>query len=107
VVFTVPPLISVGLQEAAARERSLRVKVNRGDTSGWYSSRRVGMKYSGYKVLVEEGSNRIVGAHLLGPHEEEIINLFAMAMRFELTADQVKNMRYTYPSHSDDISDMV
>jgi glutathione reductase (NADPH) len=67
VVFTVPPLISVGLQEAAARERSLRVKVNRGDTSGWYSSRRVGMKYSGYKVLVEEGSNRIVGGSPVGP----------------------------------------
>ena len=107
VVFTVPPLASVGLQEAAATERGLRITVNHGDTSGWYSSRRVGMKYSGYKVLVENGSNRILGAHLLGPHAEETINLFAMAMRFGLTADQLKEMRYSYPSHSDDISYMV
>ncbi|MBI2081306.1 MAG: NAD(P)/FAD-dependent oxidoreductase, partial [candidate division NC10 bacterium] len=107
VVFTVPPLASVGLQEAAATVRGLRMTVNHGDTSGWYSSRRVGMKYSGYKVLVEEGSNRIVGAHLLGPHAEETINLFAMAIRLGLTADQLKEIRYTYPSSSDDISYMV
>lgn len=107
VVFTVPPLASVGLQEAVAKERGLRVKVNRGDTSGWYSSRRVGVKYSGYKVLIEEGSNRILGAHLLGPHAEETINLFAMGIRLGLTADHLKEMRYTYPSHSDDISYMV
>ena len=107
VVFTVPPLASVGLQEVSTKEGKLRVKVNHGDTSGWYSSRRIGMNYSGYKVLVEEGSNRIVGAHLLGPHVEETINLFALAIRFGLTTDQLKEMRYSYPSHSDDISYMV
>lgn len=100
VVFTVPPLASVGLQEAAAKQGKLSVRVNHGDTSGWYSSRRVGMRYSGYKVLVEEGSNRILGAHLLGPHAEETINLFALAIRLGLTTDQLKETRYSYPSHS-------
>jgi glutathione reductase (NADPH) len=107
VVFTVPPLASVGLQEATARSQGLKFKTNYGDTSGWYSSRRVGMRFSGYKVLIEEGSNRILGAHLLGPHAEEVINFFAVAMRFGLSPDQLKEMRYSYPSHSDDISYMV
>ena len=107
VVFTVPPLASVGLQEDAAKERGLRLTVNHEDTSGWYSSRRIGVKYSGYKVLVEEGSNRIVGAHLLGTHAEETINLFALAIRLGLTTDQLKETRYSYPSHSDDVSYMV
>jgi glutathione reductase (NADPH) len=107
VVFTVPPLASVGLQEAFAKAGSLKVKVNQEDTADWYSSRRVGMKYSGFKVLVEEGSNRILGAHLLGPHAEETINLFALAIRLGLTTDQLKEMRYSYPSHSDDISYMI
>lgn len=44
---------------------------------------------------------------MLGPHAEETINLFALAMRIGLTASQLKEMRYTYPSHSDDISYMV
>jgi glutathione reductase (NADPH) len=107
VVFTVPPLASVGWQEATARAQGLKFKSNQGDTSTWYSSRRVNMKYSGYKVLIEEGSNRILGAHLLGPHAEETINIFALAMRFGLTTDQLKEMRYAYPSHSDDVSYMI
>ena len=85
----------------------MKFKVNHGDTSGWYSSRRVGVKYSGYKVLIEEDSNRILGAHLLGLHAEEVVNLFAMAIQFGLRADDLKKIRYTYPSHSDDISYMV
>ena len=107
VVFTVPPLASVGLQEDSANAQGLKFKVNRGDTSGWYSSRRVRVKHSGFKVLIENGSNRILGAHLLGIHAEETINLLAMAIRFGLKADQLQDMRYTYPSHSDDISYMV
>ena len=107
VAFTVPPLASVGYQEATARRQGLKFKTNRADTSGWYSSRRVGMKYSGYKVLVEEESNRILGAHLLGLHAEEVINLFTMAIQFGLRADDLKKVRYSYPSHSDDISYMV
>jgi glutathione reductase (NADPH) len=69
------------LQEETAKAQGLNFKANYGDTSGWYSSRRVGMKHSGYKVLVEDGSNRILGAHLLGIHAEETINLFALARR--------------------------
>lgn len=107
VVFTVPPLASVGWQETTARAQGLKFKTNQGDTSTWYSSRRVNMKYSGYKVLIEEGSNRVLGAHLLGPHAEETINIFALAMRLGLAADQLKETRYAYPSHSDDISYMV
>ena len=107
VVFTVPPLASVGLQETSARQQGLKFKTNHGDTSGWYSSRRVGMRHSGYKVLVEEDTDRILGAHLLGAHSEEVINIFTMAIQFDLRADDLKKVRYTYPSHSDDISYMV
>ncbi len=107
VVFTVPPLASVGLQEATARTQGLKFKANHGDTSGWYDSRRVGLKHSGFKVLIEEGSNRILGAHLLGLHAEEVINLFAVAIRFGLHAQDLKEMRYTYPSSADNMSYMV
>lgn len=107
VVFTVPPLASVGLQEAAARARGLRFRTSYGDTSRWYSSRRIGIKHSGYKVLIEEETHRVLGAHLLGSHAEESINLFALAIRFGLTAENLKEMRYSYPSHCDDVSYML
>ena len=107
VVFTIPPLASVGLQERTAREKGLKFRTIQKDTSSWYSSRRVAMKYAGFKTLVEENSNRILGAHLLGPHAEEVINLFAMAIRSGLRSDEIKKMVYAYPTSSSDISYMV
>ena len=107
VVFTVPPLASAGLQEDAARQQGLKFMVKHEDTSGWYSSRRVNLKHSGFKVLVEEDSHRILGAHLLGEHAEEVINLFALAIRSGLKADDLKTMIYAYPTSASDVSYMV
>jgi len=107
VVFTIPPLASVGLQEQAAREKGLRFEAKRGMTSGWYTSRRIGEEYSGYKVLVEEGSGRILGAHLLGAHSDEMINLFALAMRAGLRASDLQDMVYAYPTNASNVPYMV
>jgi glutathione reductase (NADPH) len=107
VVFTVPALAGVGLQEKAAREQGLKFRVNQGDTSSWYTSRRIRMTHTRFKVLIEEESDRILGAHLLIPHAEEVINLFAVAIRFGLTASDLKHMVYAYPTSSSDISYML
>lgn len=107
VVFTVPPLAMVGWHEEAARKENLKFIVQHEDTSLWYSSRRVGESHSGFKVLVEEGSGRILGAHLLGPHADETINLFALAIRHNLTASDIKKMLWAYPTHASDIRYMV
>jgi glutathione reductase (NADPH) len=80
VVFTIPPLASVGLDERSARNQGLPFRTRQGDMSSWYSSRRIGEKCAAYKVLVEETTDRILGAHLLGSHAEEHINLFALAI---------------------------
>jgi glutathione reductase (NADPH) len=74
VVFTTPALARVGLLEPAARAQSRHFATHYGETSSWYSSRRVALPHSGYKVLVEGGTDRILGAHLFGYHAEEVIN---------------------------------
>ena len=107
VVFTTPSLVRVGLLEEAARAQGLRFTTHHEDTSGWHSSRRVALRYTGFKTLVEEGTNRILGAHLLGPHAEEVINLFALVIRAGLRASDLKQMVYTYPTSASDVGYMV
>ncbi len=107
VVFTTPSLASVGLLEGTAREQGLRFRVKHEETSAWYSSRRVAEPCSGFKVLTEEGSDRILGAHLLGPSADKTINLFAFAIRSGLQAQQLKEMIFAYPTHASDVGYMV
>lgn len=107
VVFTQPPLASVGWQEEDARRQGLKVKINQARTSTWYSSRRVNEQASGYKVLIDADTDRIVGAHLLGPHADELVNLFALAMRAGLTTRDIKQTVFAYPTRASDMAHML
>ena len=107
VVFTVPPLAGVGLTEAEARAQQLDVRINVEDTSGWYSNRRVAETCAMFKVIVEDKADRIVGAHLLGPHAEEVINLFALAIRSGVPATELKHLLYAYPTSGSDAPYMI
>ncbi|WP_048149404.1 dihydrolipoyl dehydrogenase family protein [Palaeococcus ferrophilus] len=107
VVFTIPPLASVGLREEDAVKRGLEFSVREGDTSGWYTSLRINQRYSAYKVLVEKGSGKILGAHFLGHNSEEVINVFALAIKLGLRASDLKHSYYAYPTHTYDILYML
>ena len=102
-VFTLPELARVGLLEAEAREQGLDVEVRFTDMSDWYTIERVGETHAAAKVLVENGSGRIVGAHLLEPEASEVINLFALAMRTGLHARDLKKLVSAYPSAGSDV----
>jgi glutathione reductase (NADPH) len=107
VVFTIPQLAAVGLSERGAHEQDLKFRVKKEMTSTWYSSRRVAETCSGYKVLVEEGTDRILGAHILGSEAGEVINLFALAIRSGMRATDLKHMLFAYPTSGSNMTRML
>jgi glutathione reductase (NADPH) len=107
VVFTIPPLSAVGLSEREAQEQSLKFRVKKELTSTWYSSRRVAEAHSGYKVLVEEDTDRILGAHILGSDAGEVINLFALAIRSGMRATDLRHMLFAYPTSGSNLTRML
>jgi len=107
VAFTTPPLARVGLTQEAAEAEGLHFETHEGDTSEWYSSRRVGLRLTGFKTLVEKGTGRILGAHLLGPNADEVINAFGLAIRTGMRASDLRHMLFAYPTGASDISSML
>lgn len=61
----------------------------------------------GFKTLVEEDTGRIPGAHRVGPHADEVINLFGLAIRHGLTAADLKGTRFAYPTGASDIGSRI
>src|SRR5216684_1586742 len=107
IAFTLPPIARVGASEAEARRQGLKMRVKSEKTPGWYTARRVAESVYGYKTIVEEDSGRIVGAHLVGPSVEEVINIFGLAIRHDLTATDLKRTIFGYPTGASDIGYMV
>lgn len=107
VVFTSPCLAAVGLSEHEANEQGHDFEVLTRDTSTWGSVRKTGQECAGYKILIDKKTNLLLGAHLLGPAAEEVINIFTLAMRFGLTATDLKSTLFAYPTFGADIRRMV
>ena len=107
VAFTVPPIASVGLSEADARAKGLRFRVNAASVPKWFTARRLNEAVYGYKVLVAEDSGLILGAHLVGPSADEVINLFALAIRNGLKAEALRDTLFAYPTAGSDVGYML
>ena len=103
VVFSIPALAAAGLTEAAARERQLSFRTSWRDTSSWFTTQRLGETTAASKVLIEEPGGRILGAHLLGPGAEEAINVFSVAIRHRISAADLKQTLFAYPTTGGDI----
>jgi glutathione reductase (NADPH) len=82
------------------------VRVKSAKVPDWYAARRVGESVYGYKTMMDE-SGRVLGAHLVGPHADEVINLFGLAVRHDLTADDLKSTMFAYPTAASDIGYML
>ena len=106
-VFTVPALASVGLTQAAAEAQGIEVRAAVNDLHEWLSGRTYAETSAWAKVLIDQKTDRIVGAHLLGHAGEELIHIFALAMRHSITASELRDFVYGFPTFSADIKSML
>jgi glutathione reductase (NADPH) len=107
VVFTEPPLASVGLTEKAARAQGIQVRIATGDTTQWFTNRRIREPVGMFKTIIDEQTDRVVGAHILAGHCEEVINLFAMAIRFDIPVSELTKVLFSYPTGSSSLQYML
>jgi len=99
-VYTVPALAWVGMTEAQAHEAGHRITVALHDMDDWKVYAIAGERPARAKVVLEEETRRVLGAHLLGAVAAELIHVFAMAIRFGLTATDLEKMVWAYPTFS-------
>lgn len=105
-LYSIPAVASVGLTEAKARERGLGVKVHLNNMQDWLTARTYAETVAWSKIIVD-ATDRIVGAHVVGHAGEELIHIFALAMKHAITASQLADMVYGFPTFSADIRNML
>ncbi len=107
VLYTFPLLARVGMLEEEAKNNNIDFWVKYSNTSKSTSTQRLALDRSGYKVLINKNNSKIIGAHLLGHHVEEVINIFSIAIRKGLTAEELRETIWSYPSVSDTLDDIL
>jgi glutathione reductase (NADPH) len=106
-VFTVPALASVGLTQTAAEEKQIEFRAAVNDVHEWLSGRTYAETTAWAKVLIDSKTDRILGAHFVGHAGEELIHIFALAIKHGITATQIRDFVYGFPTFSADIKSML
>ena len=107
VVFTLPTMATVGLLEDDAKEKGYDINVNFEKVDNWFNARRLNVDEYAFKTIIDKNNNTILGAHLIGPHCEETINLFAMAIKTKMTISDLRTMVFSYPTMASDLTYML
>ena len=98
-VFSDPQVGSVGLTEEQCRERGLRYKSAKVDYHKFAKGEILGSPPGLAKVLVEEGTERILGFHMAGPGSPDLIQEVVVAMNAGAgTADLVRDSIHVHPA---------
>lgn len=104
VVFSHPPLGSVGLSEEQARERhGEAVSVYRSGFRPMLGALADSPQRSLFKVVCVGEARRVVGIHLLGEGADEILQGFAVALKMGLTLQQLEDTVAIHPTSAEEV----
>lgn len=107
VVFTIPNIARAGMTEREAKDDGLDFMISEGDMNNWYSSRRTNETATYYRILLDKATGTIIGAHLLGAHAGEVINMFSLAIRNRVPSRALKTGIFVHPAATTDVAYMM
>ena len=105
--FTIPTIAEVGLGSDAAEAAGHAVEVVAGDASQWKMMRELGERHAYYRFVFDADTQKLLGATLVGPHVEEIINVFALAIRDGCDRNHFTSTIFAYPSYGFNLQNVV
>ena len=97
-IFTIPAIGQVGLTEKEALDRGFKAKVSK---LTYDSNPAAGVRNETeglVKVVYEEGTEKIFGAHVIGARAEDIVQIAAVAIKCGLKKSEVGSMHYVFPT---------
>jgi dihydrolipoamide dehydrogenase len=97
-VYTHPEVATVGLSESEAAKSGKKVRVARFPYLASGMARAYGDTEGLVKLIADEGLGEILGAVVIGQHATDVVQELALAMRHELTVEEVAATVHSHPT---------
>jgi dihydrolipoamide dehydrogenase len=102
-IFTSPEIGSVGLREKQVAEKGLKYKVGRFQFRALGKAHAMGEIAGLFKMIADEETDKVLGAHIIGPHASDLIHEVAVAMEKGLTVKDIANTIHAHPTLAEGI----
>ncbi|MDO9487083.1 MAG: glutathione-disulfide reductase, partial [Sphingomonadaceae bacterium] len=102
-VFSHPPIASVGMTESEARTKLGQVKVYTSDFRAMKNVLADRNERALYKLVCDAATDRVVGAHIIGPDAAEIMQALAICVKAGLTKQQLDATVAIHPTMAEEL----
>ncbi len=100
-IFTSPQIATVGLTLDKARERGIEAKIGRFRFSASGKAQALDETDGFVQLVVEEESGEVLGGQIIGPHAADLVHEISLAVRWELTVDEIGSTVHAHPTLSE------
>ena len=105
VVYTWPEVASIGLTEDALKQAGVKYRVGKFPFTANGRARAMGSTDGFVKILADSETDRILGAHIIGPDAGTLIAELATAMEFGASSEDVARICHAHPSLSEAVKE--
>jgi dihydrolipoamide dehydrogenase len=105
--YCAPQIASVGLTEAAAKEKKLDIRVGHFPFVGNGKAIALGEDQGMIKVIFDKKSGQLLGAHMVGAEVTELIQGYVVAMNLETTEEELMHTIFPHPTLSEMMKEAV
>ena len=105
VVYTTPEVASIGKTEEQLKEKNIKYKIGKFSFMANSRAKAIDDAEGFVKILADEKTDKILGAHLIGPHAGELIAEIGIAMEFGASSEDIARTCHAHPTFSEAVKE--
>jgi dihydrolipoamide dehydrogenase len=105
VVYTTPELASVGKTEEQLKQGNVKYKIGKFSFMANSRAKAIDEAEGFVKILADETTDKVLGAHIIGPHAGELIAEIGVAMEFGASSEDIARTCHAHPTFSEAVKE--
>ena len=105
VVYTTPEVASIGKTEEQLKEENIKYKIGKFSFMANSRAKAIDDAEGFVKILADEKTDKVLGAHLIGPHAGELIAEIGIAMEFGASSEDIARTCHAHPTFSEAVKE--
>ena len=105
VIYTTPEVASIGKTEEQLKENKKKYKVGKSSFMANSRAKAIDDIEGFVKILADEKTDKVLGAHIIGPHAGELIAEIGIAMEFGASAEDIARTCHAHPTFSEAVKE--
>ena len=105
VIYTTPEVASIGKTEEQLKEKNIKYKIGKFSFMANSRAKAIDDTEGFVKILADEKTDKVLGAHLIGPHAGELIAEIGIAMEFGASSEDIARTCHAHPTFSEAVKE--